>query len=120
MGNTVLISSSGANAQSGMAYPQMKGALEDAVKALGFEHTIILRPGLIVGGREESRPVEFGIQKIANVMGKVGLKNFWAQDADVIARAAVKASLDVSKNGKEGEKSVLLLAQGDIVKLGKE
>jgi uncharacterized protein YbjT (DUF2867 family) len=54
----VLISSGSANAQSNFAYVRMKGELEDAVKALGFKHTVILRPGLIVGGREDSRPAE--------------------------------------------------------------
>lgn len=98
----------------------MKGQLEEDVKALGFEHTIILRPGLIVGEREDSRPLEFGIRKLAGVMGKVGLKDFWAQDASVIARAAVKASLDVQEKKVEGvEKSVVLLGQGDIVRLGR-
>jgi len=43
-------------------YTRMKGELEDSVNALGFDHTIILRPGLIVGGREESRPTEFVIR----------------------------------------------------------
>lgn len=33
----VLISSSGANAQSMLGYPKMKGELEDAVSGLGFE-----------------------------------------------------------------------------------
>ena len=108
----VLISSGGANASSGMAYPQMKGALEDAVKALDFEHTIILRPGLIVGDREDSRPLEFGIQKIAGIFGKVGLKDFWAQDAGVIARAAVKSGL-------ETKEKFVLLGQSDIIRLGR-
>jgi len=43
-------------------YSKMKGELEDSVNALGFDHTIIVRPGLIVGGREESRPAEFVIR----------------------------------------------------------
>ena len=90
----------------------MKGELEDAVKALDFEHTIILRPGLIVGDREDSRPLEFGIRKLAGVLGKVGLKDFWAQDASVIAKAAVKAGL-------EAKEKFVLLGQSDIVKLGR-
>ena len=43
-------------------YSKMKGELEDSVNALGFDHTIIVRPGLIVGGREDSRPAEFAIR----------------------------------------------------------
>lgn len=46
----VLISSSGANSGSKLGpYMKMKGELEDAVKALDFEHCLVLRPGLLVG-----------------------------------------------------------------------
>jgi uncharacterized protein YbjT (DUF2867 family) len=34
-----------------MSYPQMKGQLEEDVKAMGFEQTVILRPGLLMGDR---------------------------------------------------------------------
>lgn len=96
----------------------MKGELEEAVKALEFEHTIILRPGLLVGERQESRPAEFVVRKIAGFAGALsnGLKDFWAQDDEVVARAAVSAGLE-ALNGK-GEK-VLLVGQSGIVKLGR-
>lgn len=77
----VLISSGGANAKSMLAYPKMKGDLEDKVNELGFEHTVILRPGLIVGDRDESRPAEFVVRKIAGLAGMLGhaFKDSWAQ-----------------------------------------
>jgi uncharacterized protein YbjT (DUF2867 family) len=103
-----------------LAYPRMKGELEEAVKQLDFEHTIILRPGLIVGEREDSRPPEFALRKIATWAGKVSapyLKDFWAQDADVIAKAAVSAALQCHE-GKVQHK-VWMLGQGDIIRLGK-
>ncbi|RMY35237.1 hypothetical protein D0864_16647, partial [Hortaea werneckii] len=115
----VLISSSGANPNSPFGYPKMKGELEEAVKALGFEHCIILRPGLIVGERNESRMAEGVFRKIASAAGSVsnGLKDFWAQDADVIGRAAVKAGMNCLE-GKEGEK-FRVLGQSDIVRMGR-
>lgn len=58
----VLVSSASANPTSRIAYTRMKGELEDSVNALEFDHTVIIRPGLIVGGREESRPAEFAIR----------------------------------------------------------
>lgn len=100
-----------------MGYPKMKGELEEAVKALGFEKTVIVRPGLIVGGRDDSRPAEWVLQCVANAAGKVGLKDAWAQDAGVIARAAVAAGLKAEKE-KEGDK-VVVVAQSDIVRLGR-
>lgn len=118
----ILISSSGANASSSFGYMKMKGELEDAVKALDFDHCIILRPGLLVGTRasHDGRAAELALKKIANLAGSISgnrLKDFWAQDADVIARAAVRAGLDCLK-GKEKEK-FKVLGQADIVRLGR-
>jgi len=113
----VLISSGGANAHSYLAYPKMKGELEEAVKALDFEKTVILRPGLIVGSREDSRPAEWIVRKIAVTAGSLSnaAKDFWAQDAEVIARAAVAAGL----KSLEGGQKVWMVGQSDIVRLGR-
>ncbi|RJE19550.1 Protein fmp-52, mitochondrial, partial [Aspergillus sclerotialis] len=91
----VLISSTGASKDSNIAYSRMKGEIEEDVKALGFERTVILRPGLIAGQREESRPMEAAARFVAGFAGKIhsGLKDGWAQDADVIGKAAVNAGL---------------------------
>jgi len=77
----VLISSGSANSKAMLAYPKMKGELEDAVRALDFDHTVFLRPGLIVGHREESRPLEFMAQKAAGLAGMLGngFRDSWAQ-----------------------------------------
>lgn len=58
------------------------------------------------------------IQQIAAFAGSISskLKDFWAQDADVIAKAAVSAGLQ-SLNGKTPSK-VWLLGGADIVRLG--
>ena len=115
----VLISSGGANSASMIpGYMRMKGELEDAVTELGFERTVILKPGLIVGTREDSRPPEAALRKLANLMGAVSggaLKNFWAQDADVIARAAVSAALQAEQR----EEKVWVIGQSDVIRLGK-
>lgn len=47
----VLVSSAGANTGSFAPYMKMKGEIEDAVKALDFDHCLILRPGLLVSLR---------------------------------------------------------------------
>jgi len=114
----VLISTSGASAQSSLAYPKMKGELEDSVKALEFEHTIILRPGLIVGTREESRPAEFILRKVAGAVAPLGLKDFWAQDASVIAQAAVSAGRQALQDSTDKPK-VWIIGQSEVVKLGR-
>ncbi|KAF4637666.1 hypothetical protein G7Y89_g423 [Cudoniella acicularis] len=116
----VLISTGGANAKSMIAYPKMKGELEEKVKELGFEHTVILRPGLIVGDRQESRPAEWVVRKIAGGMGMLGnsFVDFWAQDKEVIARAAVAAGLKALEGGESVPK-LWEVGQSDIVKLGR-
>lgn len=45
------------------------------------------------------------------------LKDFWAQDADVIAKAAVRAGVDCVE-GRETER-FRVLGQADIVRLGR-
>lgn len=84
--------------------------------ALGFGKTVILRPGLIVGGREQSRMGEQQLHYVANFFGAVSdgmLKNLWAQDAHVIARAAIRAGMeDTVWEGKgmtEGGRKVWVL-----------
>ncbi|EAW06652.1 uncharacterized protein ACLA_083470 [Aspergillus clavatus NRRL 1] len=117
----VLISSSGASKTSSFAYPRMKGEIEDDVKALGFERTVILRPGLISGQREESRPAEAAVRFIAGFAGKIysGLKDGWAQDADVIARAAVNAGLKALEGDvPAGSEKVWVLTGSDIIRFG--
>lgn len=92
----MLISSAGVSTTSMFPYGRMKAELEEAVKALEFPHTVILKPGLLVGERRDSRPAEAVLRGVARVAGMVGgglLKDFWAQDADVIGRAAVSAGL---------------------------
>lgn len=97
-------------------YPKMKGQLEDAVKALDFDHVVVLRPGLIVGERAsyDSRAAEYVLRKTAEFAGGVSnkAKDFWAQDAEVIAKAAVRAGLDCVE-GKEKEKFRILGQAGE-------
>jgi len=115
----VLISSGGASKSSRFAYPKMKGSLEEEVKALDFEHTVILRPGLIVGPREDSRPAEAAFRTVASILGSIShsLKDPWAQDADVIAKAAVSAGLKALEG--EAPEKIWLVGQSDIVRLGR-
>jgi len=124
----VLISSSGASSSSMIPYSKMKGELEDAVQKIGFTHTVILRPGLIVGEREDRRVGEWVARRVAGLVGAVGgarWKDGWAQDADVIARAAVEAGVACLEGRREeagggGAGGTWIVDQKDIVRLGKK
>jgi len=115
----VLISSNGASPTSMLGYPKMKGEIEEHIKELDFEHMVILRPGLIAGQREESRLVEGVARKLAAGLGMISshLKDPWAQEAEVIGKAAVSAGMK-ALNGQAPEK-VWILTASDIVKLGR-
>lgn len=69
----ILLSSGASNASSYAPYLRMKGELEDEFKALSFEHTVILRPGLLMGERNELRTAEWATQKLFRGLGAVGL-----------------------------------------------
>ncbi len=55
----ILVSSLGANANSKIFYSRVKGQLEAALKEVGFKQLHILRPSMLLGNRQESRPGEF-------------------------------------------------------------
>lgn len=118
----VLVSSAGASKTSSFPYSRMKGEIEEDVRALNFDRTIILRPGIISGTRGESRPAEAVLRFFAGIAGKVHstLKDSWAQDADVIARAAVNAGLKtVDGEVPAGSEKVWILNGDQIIRLGK-
>lgn len=117
----VLISSGGSSAKSRMPYLKMKGELENAVKALRIPYTVILKPGLLVGVRQDSRPPEAVLRTIAKALGMISkswLTDWWAQDVDVIGRAAVAAALECSEGKRE--KGVWIVGQSDIIRLGRQ
>jgi uncharacterized protein YbjT (DUF2867 family) len=115
----VLISAGFASTDSYFAYYRMKGDLEEAVKGLGFKHTVIVRPGLIMGDRSESRPAEAVMRSIAKGLRSLTPKiDRWAQDGSMIARAAINAGVQCMEGKKEG--GVWDIEMTDIVALGKE
>ena len=54
----VLNSAKGADAKSSIFYSRVKGETERDILAVGFDSTVIVRPGLIDGERREPRPLE--------------------------------------------------------------
>ncbi len=53
-----VLSSLGADAQSKNFYLRTKGRMEQDLRALGFETLVFYRPSLLLGEREEKRPLE--------------------------------------------------------------
>jgi uncharacterized protein YbjT (DUF2867 family) len=59
-----VVSSLGAHPRSGNFYLQTKGEMEEKLRELQFPSTSILRPGLLLGNRQEFRPAEWLGQRV--------------------------------------------------------
>lgn len=70
--NYVLVSSSGANPNSFLFYPKLKGKLEVAVKELKFEKLAIFKPPILKRKNTDRTGEVIGI-KIIQVLNKIGL-----------------------------------------------
>ena len=84
----VLVSSAGANPNSNMFYPRIKGELEEAVKNLSFDSINILQPSILDGDRKEFR---FG-EKVGLAVMKAfswipGIKKYRPIKDEIVARA---------------------------------
>lgn len=92
-----LVSSVGASAGSRTFYLQVKGKLEAAVQELGFERLHIFRPSVLLGERDEARPLEVlgGVlmQAAAPLLGKY---------APVSAKQVAEQMLAAAKNPTAG------------------
>ena len=115
----VLISSAGTSAKSSLPYSKMKGELEVAVKELGIPYTVILRPGLVVGSKENSGLPETIIRGIAKRLGSVSkiFTDWWAQDAGVVGKAAVLSALRCIEGTRS--EGIWTIDQAEVVKLGR-
>ncbi|GAB4024695.1 MAG: hypothetical protein Fur0010_27930 [Bdellovibrio sp.] len=63
--NYIIVSALGADQKSKIFYNKVKGELERDLIQLNFKKLVILRPSLLLGPRNESRPGEFFAQKIS-------------------------------------------------------
>jgi uncharacterized protein YbjT (DUF2867 family) len=91
----ILVSALGADSKSFVYYLKVKGELEDDVRRLPYWGIHIMRPSILLGPREESRPAE----KIAGQLSR-GLQLFSGSilgdiapvQADDVAKAMVQAA----------------------------
>ncbi|MFZ4581165.1 MAG: NAD(P)H-binding protein [Paludibacter sp.] len=93
----VLVSSAGANANSGNFYLNMKGKLDAKVQKLDFQTINILRPGQLYGERNQKRNMEKMAISVMFFLNKMGLmRKYRPIHADEVA----KAMLQVATSGK--------------------
>lgn len=67
----VVISAAGANPHSSIFYNKVKGEAEEALLKLSLNRLILMRPGLLMGERKASRPLEKATIKITQVLSSI-------------------------------------------------
>ncbi|KAI0186649.1 hypothetical protein EV127DRAFT_483967 [Xylaria flabelliformis] len=119
----IFVSSAGTRGLLGnfAPYSKMKIGVEDTIQSLDFKQAIILRPGFLMGDREVAHTggalLGSVFRGMKTYLGQ-GAQDKFAQEDQVVARAAVKATL-LAAEGKAPSK-YWVLEQSDIVRLGRD
>jgi len=87
----VLVSASTASANSVMFYSRVKGEVERDIGLVGFRSLTIIRPSLIGGQRNESRPMELLALRLLRILAPILPKKLRINPADIIAAACLNA-----------------------------
>ena len=93
----VHVTALGADSRSSVFYNAVKGDVEAAVAGLGFSSVTALRPSLLDGEREESRPVERVSLAVSRALGPL-LGKYRPTPAGAVAAAMI----DAAKRGDAG------------------
>ena len=92
-----VVSAMGADAKSQVFYSRVKGEMEQAVSALGFDTVVIARPSLLDGERAAlGQPTRRGEQlalKVMRVLKPLIPRNYRAISDALVAKALVEAVL---------------------------
>lgn len=86
----LLVSALGADKESSIFYNRVKGEAEEAVRDLPFRAIHILRPSLLLGPRDESRPGEDAAKVMYRVFGWLIPKKYKAIDSQTVAHAMLR------------------------------
>jgi uncharacterized protein YbjT (DUF2867 family) len=98
----VLVSSSNASADSFIFYSKMKGQLEEAVKALGFQSLTIFNPPILVR-KNSDRAAEVTGLKVIRFLNSLGL---FKSQAPLPTEVLAQAMINSAKGNKTGFQSL--------------
>ena len=91
----LLVSSLGADKNSGTFYLRVKGDIEEAISTLPFKAVQIFRPSVLIGEREQVRfgeTLAIAVMKLVSVVLIGGLRRYRAIEAQTVARAMLSAA----------------------------
>lgn len=92
----VLVSSVGANSTTSNFYLKVKGEAEEAIKQLGFDRLIILRPSMLLGPRKEHRLGELIGKKVMCAIDPLmfgPMDKYRGINAATVARAMINSAV---------------------------
>ena len=89
----IVVSATGANPESKIFYNRVKGQTEAELRRLELPSLTILRPGLLMGDRTESRPAErlaIGLTRALSAAIPDAVLSRFATDVEILARVMLK------------------------------
>lgn len=92
----VLNSAKGADMKSLFFYSRVKGETERDICELGFERTVLVRPGLINGQREQPRPMEQWAGRVLSILDPILPASAKPNPPEAIARAMLYAAVSAA------------------------
>ncbi|EED30465.1 oxidoreductase htatip2 [gamma proteobacterium NOR5-3] len=99
--HVIAVTAVGANPKAGVFYSRVKGETERDLEALNFLRLDIAQPGLLLGQRSQSRPVESLLQTVDPVM-RLFMKGPMDRYAGIAASVVGKALLALCANSDIG------------------
>lgn len=92
MSKFLVLSSLGANPDSKIFYSKIKGQMEETLKKKDIPSLHIFRPSLIMGKRDESRPMEYLSKVLMKVFRPLVPARYRGVEADAIALSMLKTA----------------------------
>jgi uncharacterized protein YbjT (DUF2867 family) len=109
----LVVTALGADPRSRIFYNRVKGEVEEALKGVGFETLVLLRPSLLLGARAESRPGERAAIVASRALGPL-LRPFAGRPIE--ARTVARALLALARDTPAGVRVAL---SGELQQLGR-
>lgn len=95
----ILVSSAGADEKSMIFYPRIKGKLDQDVRKLGFSKCAVLRPSILAGDREITRPAEKLAHSVMQAISRFIFTRYRPIPAATVAAAMIRISMDDTVKG---------------------
>jgi len=115
VGQVLLVSSMGADAKSMFFYSQVKGLIEDEIKKMDFWGIHFLRPSVLLGQRDQSRPMESFAAGAGLALRAMGPKLF----SKITPIEAHKVAQSMIKLAQETRSGIFYHSSDVLAKLGK-